>query len=175
MACESAHMTTYQFQIDEDEWEEWKKTVPRSKSLDERIRELIRADAEGRVQEPKAEATPEPEPDTEPIAEPVNDNSDDARSVLEEMDLPGSGPDYEQRIDAVMEIYHTLQSNPGVRLSKSDFRGVLEGTDVGYSGGFDSLWSNWVKSNPAQGHGENVLCSLPGVELRGNDYVYQPG
>jgi hypothetical protein len=162
-------MTTYQFQIDEDEWTEWKNTVPRSKSLDERIRELIRADAEGRVQEPETDTT-QPEPTPQEKAEA--DETTDARDVLESLDLPGSGPDYEIRVESVLTMYRELRSNPGVRMSKSDFRDVLEGRDVGYSGGFDSLWSNWVKSNPAQGHGENVLASLPGVELRGNDYVY---
>lgn len=43
--------TTYQFDIPEHRWEEWKNTVPRSKSLDERLRELIKADTGGRVQE----------------------------------------------------------------------------------------------------------------------------
>lgn len=48
---ESEDMTKYQFQIDDDKWEDWKDTVPRSKSLEERIIELIEADTEGRVQE----------------------------------------------------------------------------------------------------------------------------
>lgn len=42
-------VVTYQFKIDDDLWEEWKKTVPRSKSLDTRLRELIKADRDGRV------------------------------------------------------------------------------------------------------------------------------
>lgn len=45
-------MVKYQFQIDDDEWREWKETVPRTKSLETRIQELIRADTEGRVEEP---------------------------------------------------------------------------------------------------------------------------
>jgi len=49
--ADAVDMTTYQFEIDDDEWTEWKLTVPRSKALDERIRELLRADKEGRVQE----------------------------------------------------------------------------------------------------------------------------
>jgi len=49
--AEEEHMTKYQFQIDDDKWEAWKDTVPRSKSLEERIIELIEADTEGRVQE----------------------------------------------------------------------------------------------------------------------------
>ncbi|NUC75019.1 hypothetical protein HTZ84_22400 [Haloterrigena sp. SYSU A558-1] len=48
-------MTKYQFQIDDDKWEDWKDTVPRSKSLEQRIIELIEADTEGRVQEPEDE------------------------------------------------------------------------------------------------------------------------
>jgi hypothetical protein len=46
-------VVTYQFEIDTDEWETWKKTVPRTKALDERLRELIHADAEGRVDAPE--------------------------------------------------------------------------------------------------------------------------
>lgn len=42
-------MVKYQFQADDDEWEEWKMTIPRSKSLETRIQELIQADTEGRV------------------------------------------------------------------------------------------------------------------------------
>lgn len=129
-------------------------------------------DALARIGELEEQAKAEPPSETEPVTEPVNDNSDDARKILEELDLPGSGRDYERRVESVLAIYGELRSNPGVRMSKSDFRAVLDGQDVGYAGGFDSLWSNWVKSNPAQGHSENVLCSLPGVELRGNDYVY---
>lgn len=44
-------MVKYQFQADDDEWEAWKNTVPRSKSLEQRINELIRADTEGRVRD----------------------------------------------------------------------------------------------------------------------------
>lgn len=44
-------VTKYQFQIDDDKWEKWKMTVPRNKSLEKRIIELIEADTEGRVVE----------------------------------------------------------------------------------------------------------------------------
>jgi hypothetical protein len=44
-------MVTYQFTIDDDTWEEWKDTVPRSKPLDERLIELIEADLDGRIEE----------------------------------------------------------------------------------------------------------------------------
>jgi len=46
---ETPAVVRYQFQIDGEKWEEWKETVPRSKSLEQRIIELIEADTEGRV------------------------------------------------------------------------------------------------------------------------------
>lgn len=49
MAPEAAVMTTYSFEIPDDVWDDWKDTVPRSKRLDDRLVELIKADAEGRV------------------------------------------------------------------------------------------------------------------------------
>lgn len=50
-----ADMVRYQFQVDDETWEEWKNTVPRSKSLEKRIIELIEADTDGRVQPPEEE------------------------------------------------------------------------------------------------------------------------
>lgn len=44
-----ADMVKYQFQAEDDDWQAWKNTVPRSKSLEQRINELIEADTEGRV------------------------------------------------------------------------------------------------------------------------------
>ena len=44
-------MVKYQFQIDDEKWSEWKETVPRTKSLEQRIIELIEADTDGRVVE----------------------------------------------------------------------------------------------------------------------------
>lgn len=40
---------TYQFDVSEELWQKWKLNVPRTKTLDERIRELLLADAENRV------------------------------------------------------------------------------------------------------------------------------
>jgi len=42
-------MVRYQFQVDDDLWEDWKETVPRSKSLEQRMIELIEADKDGRI------------------------------------------------------------------------------------------------------------------------------
>jgi hypothetical protein len=51
MATEPAVMTSYSFEIDDELWQEWKDTVPRSKRLDERLEELIKADVDERVVE----------------------------------------------------------------------------------------------------------------------------
>jgi hypothetical protein len=50
-ATESEDMVKYQFQAEDDDWQAWKRTVPRDKSLEQRINELIEADTEGRVTE----------------------------------------------------------------------------------------------------------------------------
>lgn len=42
-------MVKYQFQAEDDDWQAWKNTVPRSKSLETRINELIEADTAGQV------------------------------------------------------------------------------------------------------------------------------
>jgi hypothetical protein len=47
-------MVRYQFQVDDETWREWKATVPRSKSLEQRIIELIEADRDGRVAAPSS-------------------------------------------------------------------------------------------------------------------------
>ena len=46
---EATTMVKYQFEVDDDTWSQWKDTVPRSKSLDKRIIELLKADTDGRV------------------------------------------------------------------------------------------------------------------------------
>jgi len=50
-AKEANDMVKYQFRAEDDDWQAWKNTVPRSKSLEKRINELIKADTEGRVDE----------------------------------------------------------------------------------------------------------------------------
>jgi hypothetical protein len=95
---------------------------------------------------------------------------DTARERIEDLDLAGSGADYDRRRDAVLKMYQYLRDRPGERVSKSDFRELLDGTDVGYGGGFASLWANWVKGS---GDRPNALDTLPGVELRGDDYVFE--
>lgn len=98
------------------------------------------------------------------------DALDTARERVDELDLAGSGADYDRRRDAVLKMYRYLRERPGERVSKSDFADLLDGDDVGYGGGFASLWGNWVKGS---GDRPNTLDTLPGVELRGDDYVFE--
>ena len=98
------------------------------------------------------------------------DALDTARERIDELDLAGSGADYDRRRDAVLKMYQYLRDRPGERVSKSDFADLLDETDVGYGAGFASLWANWVKGS---GDRPNALDTLPGVELRGDDYVFE--
>ena len=52
-AEEPDSVTRYQFQIEDEKWANWKDTVPRRKSLETRIIELIEADTESRVVDAK--------------------------------------------------------------------------------------------------------------------------
>lgn len=79
-------MVTYQFEIDRETWNDWKDTVPRSKSLDERLIELIEADAEGRVREPTEPAPTEP--------------ADDLEGHLDDVDFPAT-VDRAEAIEAI--------------------------------------------------------------------------
>lgn len=135
----------------------------------------------------ESETSPEPEPapserrdfaandeqesttDDEP--NPVNERKQ-AEKRVQELDLAGRGAAYSIRADAVLRMYDHLRDNPGDRVDKDELRGLLEGEDVGYKGGFSSLWSNWVKKNESQGRPTNTLTELPGVEMRGDEYVY---
>lgn len=46
---EADSVVQYQFQARKRLWERWKETIPRKKTLADRINELIEADVEGRV------------------------------------------------------------------------------------------------------------------------------
>jgi hypothetical protein len=190
-------MVKYQFEIDDESWEDWKNTVPRSKSLEQRIIELIEADTEGRVRPPDEEDIADtgssddgPETvieadqtDVEAKEETYADLADsveqdeeerDAEAILRDLGLSGSGSKKEARVNAVMTFYEYLRDRRGERISKSDLKTIVEDCDldVGYAS-FNSLWNNWVKANESQGRDFNTLAQLPGVEMDGDDYVYR--
>ena len=145
-------MVTYQFDVDPDTWERWKDTVPRSKNLDERLRELVVADTEGRVQPPhgggeRREAGGEDSIDT-PTPTPDVD-----RDRLGEA-LPGSGEVLEARVDAIAEMYALLREEGAAE--KSDLLEAIDVEATGYASPA-SVWANMVK-------GKDTLAGCPGVE-----------
>lgn len=156
-------MVTYQFQVDEETWTEWKNTVPRSKSLDTRLRELIEADTEGRVREESLESAPEPEPAPEPtptedVAHVGEERSpapidEDLREQLRE-ELAGSGDLLEARVDELLKMYDVLRDR-----GEAEREELLDVVDVDATKYQDreSVWSNMVK-------GKDTLRALPGVE-----------
>lgn len=77
-------MVTYQFDIDDDEWASWKRQVPRDKTLDTRIRELLQADREGRVMEPETAPTPDPESTPTRVEETPAEPADDIEWAITE-------------------------------------------------------------------------------------------
>lgn len=189
-------MVKYQFEIDDETWTEWKNTVPRSKSLEQRIIELIEADTEDRVQPPDEDDIAESSSSEDVTVPVVEDDRTDintqedvydeigervepeegtqtAEDVLRDLDLPGSGSKYEDRVNAVATFYEYLRDHRGERVSKGDLKELTEntGVEVGYAS-FTSLWNNWVKSNSSQGREFNTLAQLPGVVMDGDDYVY---
>lgn len=157
-AADSGHMVKYQFEIDDDEWERWKNTVPRSKALDQRIRELIQADADGRVDESQSE-TPEVQGDVgsplrddhAPDPEPRSRPEADVDQLREE--LAGSGDLLDRRVDAILDMYDYLVEHG--EAEKSDLLGAVDVDEVGYQDA-ESVWSNMVK-------GCDTLRALDGV------------
>jgi hypothetical protein len=86
-------MVTYQFEIDDDDWQDWKETVPRTKSLDERLRELIEADTHGRVEEPGSDGGDQPT-DADLVPDPAD--ADTLTSPAEDPDaFVSPGPAFE--------------------------------------------------------------------------------
>lgn len=103
-------MTKYQFQIDDEKWREWKNTVPRSKSLEKRIVELIEADTEGRVIDEKPHDE-QKEPETVQPRQPAPPKEiDEERATGDEqrtdVELPDEIDDDVQRaVDDVAESW----------------------------------------------------------------------
>jgi len=176
-ATEDGLMVKYQFEIDDERWDEWKNTVPRSKSLEERIIELIEADTEGRVRESReddiantgssedatetvtgdgrtdTEAKEEVYEELEKRAETLESVDEETRSHLRE-ELAGSGDTLDARVDETLKMYDYLREHGSAE--KDDLLDVVDVDATGYASR-NSVWSNMVK-------GKDTLRALPGVE-----------
>lgn len=181
---ELGDMVKYQFEIDDDRWEEWKNTVPRSKSLEERIIELIEADTDGRVtektvsegrssgHEPRGERPEDAPPEPSPTAAEAHAVREEAEHVLRDLGLPGSGDDLEGRVEALLAMHDLLRERGGGRVETEELKDVAEQHSHGYADA-DSFWTNCVKKNSAQGR-PNALKALPGVREAGSgEYIYE--
>lgn len=175
-------MVTFQFEIDDDKWDSWKDTVPRSKNLDTRIVELIEADTEDSLRtEPSGAVSSPPDPQgTRPEETAPESHAEteapaprpSAEETLRELDLPGRGDDLEARIGALLLMYKLLQDREGERVKSDELQPVVDDFDHGYAS-TESFWSNCVKKNAAQDR-PNALTSLPGVREAGaGEYVYE--
>lgn len=155
-------MVKYQFEVDDDDWKQWKKTIPRTKTLDARIRELLRADTEGRVEVPtdleEGESSESPQgqdSDNTAAQEPPEpaDLTDEQRERLRDR-LAGSGETLEARVDAISTMYALLREQGSAE--KDELLSVVDVDEVGYQDE-TSTWANLIK-------GKDTLQSLPGVE-----------
>ena len=149
-------MVTYQFDVDGETWEKWKDTVPRSKNLDERLRELIVADTDGRVGEVDT-ANSGDERRAERHIDTPTPTLDVDREALADA-LAGSGDVLERRVDAIVDMYQYLRE--AGEAEKSDLLDAIDVEATGYDSRA-SVWSNMVK-------GRDTLRGLPGVEPPGS-------
>ena len=151
----SGLMVKYQFEIDDSDWEEWKKTVPRTKSLDKRIRELIAADTEDRVVEHTEEEAVVTEPtQRESVTQDVQQTVDRSHRDNLRDELAGSGDLLESRVSAILSMYEVLRER-----GKAEKDDLLDAVDIDATGykSRESVWSNMVK-------GKDTLRALPGVQ-----------
>jgi hypothetical protein len=151
-------MVTYQFQVDGDTWQQWKDTVPRSKNLDDRLRELIVLDTEGRIDglqhiDAGAAAPDDTEAETGADARRSDDTPAVDRAQLREA-LAGDGDVLKARVDAILAMYDRLRQEG--EATKAELLDVVNDEAVDYAGA-DSVWANMVK-------GKETLQALPGVE-----------
>lgn len=145
-------MATYRFEIDDEEWATWKETVPPSKDPETRLRELIRADTEGRV-EPSVE---DADGDAGETASSVHGPAGTIERYREQLRdrLPGEGDVLERRVDAILQMYGLLAVRGAAR--RDQLLRVVDVGTTGYGSGAE-LWSETVAD-------QETLAALPNVE-----------
>lgn len=90
----------------------------------------------------------------EDIGETADETPETLDDAIAAVDTPGSGETREKREQALRDAYEYLRAHG--QAQRSDFKDLL-GDEVGYSGGFRSWWTNYVKAKDA-------LKQLPDVD-----------
>jgi len=112
-------MVEFRFSCEQSKWNDWKDTVPRSKTLEQRILELIEADTDGRVQQPPVDTTADDGP--APVVEhesPPDKTADVIERAREDfVDDPDQRP--EARVDSLRAAIAAVADEP---LSKSELQ-----------------------------------------------------
>lgn len=116
-------MTTYQFEVPDALWRKWKRTVPRDQNLDERIRELLEADAQGRVLDPGDQEADDQEADG-PMTVEID-------LGIDQVDFP-EGRDWRDCADAVYVARDYIHEHDGAAM-----RELVENVMPEYSLGYD--------------------------------------
>lgn len=136
-------MPKYQFEAPDNLWKKWKRTVPRDQTLEERILELLEADAEGRVRDDQeAESVAESDPSGAPPqesqeAQPPDEGDESNASKgakpsnrLPEVEFPTSRERHEC-VDAVLAVREYLREH-GPASMREIVREVMPTYPIGY-------------------------------------------
>jgi len=124
-------MVEFRISVDDDEWQRWKRTVPREKSLHDRIVELLEADADGRVASPLDPTPTSAATDDGPTpAVEYESRPDSVADVLERAreDFSDDSEDRQQaRLDSLQAAVEAVVEQP---LSKSEIENRIYDGEV---------------------------------------------
>ena len=173
VADNEANMVTYQFKIPDEKWNEWKNTVPRSKSLEQRLNELIQADAAGRVRDAKVGRHDERA--TETVAD-----SDEGETRGADVALPPELEDALAEFRATCEEYDAERAAVRVAAAKAIMQLLIAEDGLGKSDAQDELLPEFSVPNQSpqtwwDKQGKRLLKDVDVVEYESgrNEYVYQ--
>lgn len=134
-------MKRYQFAIDDDTWNEWKRTLPRDKSLEQRIIELIEADTRGIVDYPDGEPTATETTYGNALADDFFESTpaNPCRAALEGWTPGTPGDDRDRRQESARQLLEWLRDRDGAQ--KGDVRSEIgDELLLPSHNSFDSWW-----------------------------------